>query len=468
MTIPPIIDRVQETASPLSGGIYSLTGNAPAGFQPFVNALTSGQPSYYAATDFAGNWEVGKGTFVSGQLTRTNLLSACSGTPTTFASGQLVSIWLDAPGSLLSQIGASGSIASGQIANGAVVSGSIASGQIASPHVANGGITSGNIGSGQVGSVHLASGTIPAQFTLTSGSITSGYIGNAAVTSGNIASGQIASPHVAAGGIQSGNIASGQIGFGHLANGSVQSGTIASGQVGPAQLASGAALAGITSGSIASGDIGNNSVTSGNIASGQISLFHMASGFNGWSGGGGASLTSGSITSGYIGNAAVTSGNIASGQIAMSHLASGMPQAITSGLIAQSGNANVNTPVYSQNTTQMISGVRAVSFNGTGAVQIAMASVSGTMPAVGVVYDNVASGSAAQIYDRGSVTIGSGAMTAIGQPVWVGRSGQICNMSGTFMSGGFSSGDVGQMIGTAQGTLSFLVRVGDPILWSGG
>jgi hypothetical protein len=418
MTIPPIIDRVQETASPLSGGIYSLTGNAPTGFQPFVNALTSGQPSYYAATDAGGNWEVGQGTFVSGKITRTNLLSACSGTPTTFASGQLVSIWGDAPGSLLSTIGASGSIASGQLANGAVVSGSIASGQIASPHIANGGITSGNVGSGQIGSAHLASGTIPAQFTLTSGLITSGYIGNNSVTSGNIASGQVSLFHMASG-------------FNGWSGG-------------------GATL---SSGIITSGYIGNNAVTSGNIGSGQI---------------GQMAISSGAVNSDQIGNNAVVSGNIASGQIGMPHLASGMPQAITSGLISQSGNTGFNTPVYSQNTAELISGVRAVSLNGTGGLQIAMASVSGRMPAIGVVYDNVVSGSAAQIYDRGSVTIGSGAMTAIGQPVWVGRSGQICNMSGTFMSGGFSSGDVGQMIGTAQGTTSFLLRVGDPVLWSGG
>ena len=141
----------------------------------------------------------------------------------------------------------------------------------------------------------------------------------------------------------------------------------------------------------------------------------------------------------------------------------GTPRSIRLGpqnglLVSPSGNVSIGggLSLFSGQTSETISGVRAVSVSQSGYLQIAMASVSGRMPAVGVVIDNVASGSAAAVYKLGTIQYTSGLFTGIGffgQPVWVGRSGHVAPMSGSFGSGGYASGDIGQKLGVVVGGL---------------
>ncbi len=167
-------------------------------------------------------------------------------------------------------------------------------------------------------------------------------------------------------------------------------------------------------------------------------------------------ITSGQIVSGMIGNGAVNSGNIASGQIGLPHLVSGLivQQLSNNQVLPISGNTGVNMPVFSTQVAETVSGVCAVSYNSIGKLQVAMAGVPSRMPAVGIVTDNVASGSTAMVYAFGTTnfpTTASGNVT-LGSQVWIAQSGQLCSMSGSFMSGGFASGNVQQCVGVANST----------------
>lgn len=111
---------------------------------------------------------------------------------------------------------------------------------------------------------------------------------------------------------------------------------------------------------------------------------------------------------------------------------------------------------------ELISGVRAVYVNASGKVFIAMAGVSGRMPAVGVVRDNVAQGSVPFVINVGHVQGTSGMLDFSGyfqQRVFVGRSGQITAASGSWSSGSFTSGDIGQAIGVATNSGGFSCHV---------
>ena len=81
-----VADRVQVTATANTTVSFTL-GSAVTGYQSF-SALTSGNTTYYAATDVTGNWEVGVGTYsVTGPtLTRTTVVSSSnSGSAVTFS-----------------------------------------------------------------------------------------------------------------------------------------------------------------------------------------------------------------------------------------------------------------------------------------------------------------------------------------------------------------------------------------------
>jgi len=79
-----LADRVQVTSSTYTTSSFTL-GSAVAGYQSFT-ALTSGNTTYYAATDGSGNWEVGLGTYTTGALARTTILSSSnSGSVVTFS-----------------------------------------------------------------------------------------------------------------------------------------------------------------------------------------------------------------------------------------------------------------------------------------------------------------------------------------------------------------------------------------------
>jgi len=488
----------------------------------------------YVCTDNT-NWETGLGVWSGGQIQRNTIYQSSYQNTNVNFSGANLNVFLDTPAAVFATYLTgitSGQISSGMLGAGSVVASSIASGVLPSSFTLSSGIiSSGSLGAASVNTPNYSSGSIPqtalasgvggSSFTLTSGIVVSGDIGNNAVNSGNISSGSIGQYHLGSafsvGQITSGQIASGVIppafslssgivGSGMLANASVVSGSIASGvlpvsfslasgivtsgdlgaasvntpnyasgSIPQSALASGVGGGGsftLSSGIITSGDVGNNAVTSGNIASGAVGLFHMASGFAGWSGGGGASITSGSITSGDIGNNAVTSGNIASGAVGLFQLASGAINGLTATYAENVApfptNAGVN-PI----TQELISGAYAVAISPSGNLWIAMASVSGRMPAVGVVAGQFSSGVTlgVNLVSQGIGGTNASGLTNFaqyGQPVWVGRSGQLCLSSGGFMSGGFASGDVRQQIGTSISSGFMIVNPGTPFLIQSG
>lgn len=225
----------------------------------------------------------------------------------------------------------------------------------------------------------------------------------------------------------------------------------------------------IAGGGVGSGAIGPNSVLSGNIGSGQVGQFHLASG----------SVTSGAIASGQVGRFALSSGSVqgalgttpvlASGTIGTNDLASGVAApANSSGTIVRA--AQFVTPFQSGTswsllTEEIISGVRAVMVSQSGQLRVAMASVSGRMPAIGIVADGVLSGIPANVYTQGMFQLSSGLADysgCLGKPVWVGRSGHVVSWSGSFNSGGLnvlSGGDFVQRIGVAVTSGGFVVNV---------
>ena len=74
-----IKDRVKETTTTTGTGTYTLAG-AEDGFQAF-SAIGDGNITYYTATNAAGDWEVGIGTYTASgtTLARTTILSSSNG-----------------------------------------------------------------------------------------------------------------------------------------------------------------------------------------------------------------------------------------------------------------------------------------------------------------------------------------------------------------------------------------------------
>lgn len=171
-------------------------------------------------------------------------------------------------------------------------------------------------------------------------------------------------------------------------------------------------------------------------------------------------INSGSVSQNSIGSGAITSGGIASGQVSTYHLASG----------AFINHAREVVPVASGSpqgaagiiTAERISGVRAVYITPSGAIGIAMAAVSGRMPAFGCVFDNVESGIQCNAHVAGFNQFTSGLADFsgyLGYRVFVGRSGEITVLSGSWNSGGYASGDLGQCLGQVANSGAVLVNV---------
>ena len=411
----------------------------------------------------------------------------------------------------------------------------LASGSVGSGDIQTGGVHSGNIASGQVGSVHLEDGTV-VTVDLGSGSVVSGIIASGQIGRFHIASGQLAGFELGSGAIVSGRIASGQIGSFHHASGAkvdvsewtyddaFTAGEILSGAsipIGVAFTQSGTLQTAMAS---VSGRMPAVGIITANYASGATvtmirggRVYGTAFNFSGWMnqpvyvGRSGQLVASGAPTSSgdiqqvvgvshqqsgmmvQLGDAlegvAAASGDVGSG--AITGQAGGGYFCIASGTLGtydhSSGTvvraAQFVAPVHSGTawslvTEEAISGVRAVAISQSGNLWISMASVSGRMPAIGVVVDNVLSGIPANVYTQGLQFFTSGLFTGIshfGQPVWVGRSGQLSPISGSFDSGGWASGDIGQKLGVAvtqSGIAAF--RSGAVLLnlnttvWSGG
>ncbi len=293
----------------------------------------------------------------------------------------------------------SGSVSSGDVSSGSITSMELSSGAVASGHIASGAVT------GFFGPTRRISSGSVGSFDFGSGAVVAGAVGSGAITSGNIASGQIGSFHIADGGVTSGDVASGQIFTLHIASGGLLSGAFGSGQI-----------------------------ASGHLASGLIAAI---------------APSSGSVQSGQIGNAAVVSGSIASGSLSDGHFASG---------------AMIDSAQWLVDTTftagEVISGGRAVAFSQSGVLQVAMAAVSGRMPAIGVVPGNFASGVAVTTYLRGRL-FHSGLGTFSGwmnQPLYVGASGHIVASGAPI-----ASGNIQQIVWVTISISGMMVQVGDPL-----
>lgn len=133
-------------------------------------------------------------------------------------------------------------------------------------------------------------------------------------------------------------------------------------------------------------------------------------------------------------------------------------------------NSGLNFGVAPLVTAETISGGRAVYINQSGKLGVAMAAVSGRMPAIGIVIDNAAAGVPVNVFTQIAVQFTSGLNNYsgyLGQPVWVGRSGQLTCVSGSWSSGGYASGDIGQKIGVTVNSGALLVNLNTTV-WSGG
>jgi hypothetical protein len=305
-------------------------------------------------------------------------------------------------------------------------------------------VTTSMMAPGSVSSGIVASGSI-GQYALSSGCIVSGGIGNNVIVSGSYASGSVSQFILSSGTVNSGQINT----TGTPSNTVFMRGDFAWSSPGVSGITQSGAITGslgggffnIASGTIGPNDIGSGAIVSGRIASGQIGNFHLASG-------------------------SVTSGAIASGQLSTYHLASG-----ATATRSQFVGPFVSGTFWNANTQETISGTRAVSLSQSGNLQIAMAAVSGRMPAIGIVVDNVLSGISVNVYTQGVFQFSSGMSNYsgyLGKRLFVGRSGQITVVSGAWSSGGFASGDIGQVIGTPINSGGAFINLVFGSVWSGG
>ena len=92
-----LADRVQQTGTANTTVSFNLSGSV-SGYQSFSSAITTGNTTYYAASD-GTNWEVGIGTYttIGNTLTRTTVLSSSNaGSLVNFSSGSQ-NVWVDYP-----------------------------------------------------------------------------------------------------------------------------------------------------------------------------------------------------------------------------------------------------------------------------------------------------------------------------------------------------------------------------------
>jgi hypothetical protein len=376
---------------------------------------------------------------------------------------------------------------SGTLADNIIFSGNVNSGVIGTFHLASGVLSTATLGSGQVTSGVIASGTVN-QFALSSGAVNSGHIGNAAVVSGSIASGSISKFQIASGQVVKGLAQGTSITITADANDVFTINAVVSGGMAPLIVSSGlsfssgsyfdgtqsGAIIGINSGGITSQLIADNAIVSGKIASGSIGVFQLASGVIST-----ATLGSGQVTSGVIGNAAVVSGSIASGSVGSLHLSSGAASAnLLSGSVSNNQLANSSVTIngastslggsYNNQTLTIGSGLTGGSYNGSGAVTIALASgaslsnlLSGSIGSGLLANNSVVSGSIAS-GQIGTNHIASGAIlnanlstgliqasnmtfnSVLSGTLGSGIVGSVHLADGAVQSGDISSGQIGQ------------------------
>lgn len=458
--------------------------------------------TWHIASGTVGVWDFGSGAVIAGAIGSGAVQSGNIG------SGQIGSEHI-ADGTVIQVDIGSGAVGSGALSSGVVSRFHLASGAVNSGHVGSGAIqgffgATRHIASGTVGVSDLGSGGV------LSGNIASGNVWGLVGALPHIASGSFTGFELGSGSIVSGRVASGQLADFHLASGAkidASEWSLDDNQVttepisGATPMAVGfnqsgylqAAMAGV------SGRMPAVGVVVSNYLSGATAVVHRFGrhystiyNFSGWTNrpvyvgrsgqlsASGAPTSSGdvqqimgvSITasglmlqpgdaleeavagSGDIGSGAVT-GRAAGGVF---NIASGSVDTfdLSSGIVARA--ASFVTPFHSGTawsllTEEIISGVRAVCISQSGTLRIAMASVSGRMPAIGVVIDGVLSGLPANVFSQGFLQFSSGMADYsghLGKTAWVGRSGHVVQWSGSFNSGGLSvasGGDFLQRIG---------------------
>lgn len=134
----------------------------------------------------------------------------------------------------------------------------------------------------------------------------------------------------------------------------------------------------------------------------------------------------------------IQSGAIASGQLGGNHFASGAKIDVSEWV---TDNTYTTSEIVSGGSVPAAVCLSIIS--GAATVRAAMASVSGRMPAIGVVFENLASGATANVFAFGKVF--STLMNFSGwmnRPIYVGRSGQISASGAPTLSG-----DIQQIIG---------------------
>jgi len=93
-------DRVKETTTSTGTGPLTLAG-AVAGFEPFSAVCADGDTAYYCVTD-GTSWEVGLGTYASGVLTRTSVLSSSNAGAAVALNPGSKEVHLDVPAAVVS------------------------------------------------------------------------------------------------------------------------------------------------------------------------------------------------------------------------------------------------------------------------------------------------------------------------------------------------------------------------------
>jgi hypothetical protein len=114
-----LINRAQETATANTTVSFTLLG-AVAGFQSFANVGNT-NTTYYAATDTAGSWEVGIGTYstTGPTLTRTTILASTNANAAVSTFSGTVTVFVTYPSSKSVNLDASGNVSAlGTVASG--------------------------------------------------------------------------------------------------------------------------------------------------------------------------------------------------------------------------------------------------------------------------------------------------------------------------------------------------------------
>jgi hypothetical protein len=391
--------------------------------------------------------------------------------------------------------------------------------QVLGTHIGSGWVSSGMLGNGSVVSGAIGSGQVDG-YQISSGTVMSGDIANAAVFSGSISSGNISNNHFSSGAkidsaewLESDNLLTAEMISGGKAVTLNSSGALVIAMAGksgrfPAigvvgeNYVSGAAARRFHKGKFFStvdsysGSIGVGEPIwlgiSGNATDGNV--LPLGSGLAQILGYGvsvsGMTFEPSNQTSGLIGRYVVAQGEVFSGAIASGsiHLfglaaaaltpanvdminndafstlkfASGISAAFTSECVDGMVTAGAGETFFSE---EAISGVKAVNISQSGYLRIAMAGVSGRMPAVGIVDWDMVSGqstSGQYVTWGGPIRVTSGLIptSGLGLPLYVGMSGEISTKDG------ISSGMVVQQVGINKDVETVLVSV-EPFVSSG-